>query len=86
MVDRTARGAHAPLLVVARGGASGLLWRCSLACWVAFSIMNTLILSLVKFVKFRYLSNLLLVRNRMMLVLDFCVTVGWLPNMEDMLN
>ena len=48
---------HVPPLRAARGSTSNLLWRCSLSCYVVFSITNILILSLVKLVKFGYLSN-----------------------------
>ena len=36
--EPAARGAHAQPLWAARGGASGVLGRCSLTCWVYFRL------------------------------------------------
>ena len=72
------------MLRAASGGASGHLPRCSLVQWLPFLIPSLSIFSLVKSVKFGILSNYLSVRNRSIKVLNYRVTVGWLPNLIGM--
>ena len=76
------RALHAPPLWAARPASlGGPVWPKNYyfrlrTCWCVLWLILT---------KFRNLYNCLSVRNRTENILEYCVTVGWLPNLDEML-